>query len=158
MQAQQLILKDIHLPVAMGWWPPAIGWWIVAGGVPLSCLLIIWLYKRITKKTAVKSAKKLLAVIKQDTTAEDEDKLKQLSQLIRRVAISISPRAEVASLTGQAWLEYLDSSVKGKPFTLGVGAVFADAQYRQSPHPDLDITQLITLCENWLSAQKQPKK
>ena len=158
METEQLILKDIHLPEVMGWWPPAIGWWIVAILVPLSCLLMIWLYKRITRKTALKAAKKLLLSIKQDSTLEDDDKLKQLSELVRRVAISISPRAEAASLTGQAWLTYLDNSVKGTPFTQGVGAVFADAHYRQAPHPDLDMSQLMTLCEKWLSAQKEPKR
>ena len=26
----QLDLRDIHLPEAIGWWPPAIGWWLLA--------------------------------------------------------------------------------------------------------------------------------
>lgn len=158
MEAQQLELKDIHLPEIVGWWPPAIGWWIVAILAPLSCLLLVWLYKRITRKTALKSAKKLLISIKQDSSLEDDEKLKQLSELVRRVAISISPRAEVASLTGQAWLTYLDGSVKGTPFTQGIGVVFADAHFRRTPHPDLDLSQLMTLCEKWLAAQKEPKK
>lgn len=154
MGESQLILKDIHLPGVMGWWPPAIGWWILLVIIPLFIGFIIWLYRRITRKTAVKSAKKWLTLIEQDDTLDDQQKLIQLSELVRRAAISCSSRNEVASLTGQAWLSYLDSSVTGKPFTQGVGVVFADGHYRKQPYSNLEIAPLIALCKSWLSAQK----
>jgi hypothetical protein len=155
MQGQQLQLRDIHLPEAIGWWPPAPGWWILAILVPLFLLFSIVLYKRITRKTAKKTAKKLLLKLKQDTTLDDKHKLQEISALMRRTAISISPRAETASLTGQTWLKFLDSSVNGSPFTEGPGKFLADAHYQKQAVVDLDIPQLITLCEDWLKAQKQ---
>lgn len=159
MGHQQIELRDIHLPdTTFGWWPPAIGWWILAMTIPLLCVFIFWLCKRITRKTAVKTAKKLLLQIKHDTNLEDKYKLVELSELIRRVAISISPRKETASLIGRAWLEYLDSSVKGSPFTLGVGRYMADAHYQKSAVTGLDMSHLINLCEDWLNAQKENKK
>ncbi len=151
MGAQQLPLRDIHLPEAVGWWPPAIGWWVLAVLIPLLCWLVFWLYKRITRKTAVKTAKKILKNIKQDN---DIDTLIALSKLLRRVAISQAPRDEAASLTGQAWLEYLDKSVKGNPFTEGVGKVFANVHYQKQVATDLEIAAVIQLCETWLKAQK----
>ena len=157
MEPNQLTLRDIHLPDPIGWWPPAIGWWLLAVLVPLLCVLTLWLYKRITRKTAIKTAKKLLLKIKLDGSIDEMDKLIALSAVIRRVAISISPRAETASLTGQAWLEYLDSSVKGTPFTLGAGKVLANTHYQKTPATDLDIHALINVCEDWLKAQKTDK-
>lgn len=154
MEPQQLPLKDIHLPDMISWWPPAIGWWLVAISIPLIGLLIIWVYKRITRKTAVKSAKKLLLTITQNTTSNDIDKLTELSKLLRRVAISQSPRAESASLSGQPWLHYLDKSVNGSPFTQGAGKVLADTHYQPLPTTDLDINSVIKLCKTWLQAQK----
>ena len=65
MQPTQLPLKDIHLPDAISWWPPAIGWWLVAIFIPLLSFFLYWLYKRLTRKTAIKTAKKTLAMIKQ---------------------------------------------------------------------------------------------
>jgi cbb3-type cytochrome oxidase subunit 3 len=156
MEAQQLNLKDIHLPNVIGWWPPAIGWWLLAILIPLLCFLLFWLYKRITRKTAVKTAKKLLLKIKQDAQLSDRDKLTQLSALLRRVAISVSPRQKVASLTGEAWLKHLDSSVTGTPFTQGEGHVFAD-QYKKISSAELGIPSLIKVCEDWLKAQKNKK-
>ncbi len=157
-QAQALSLKDIHLPDAISFWPPAIGWWLLALTVILFCLFLVWWYKVVTRKTAVKDAKKQLLKIKQNTSTTDIEQLAALSSLFRRVAISISPRQETAGLTGQSWLTYLDSTVKGTPFTQGVGQSLADAHYQKQTDTQLHIPQLIQLCENWLKAQKENKQ
>ena len=153
MKPTLLDLKDIHEPEAIGWWPPAIGWWILAITAPLLIVLLVWLYKRLTRKTALKTANKLLAHIKRDSAQNNLQKLAELSTLFRRVAISVSPRATAAGLTGRQWLAFLDSSVKGAPFSEGIGQLLADAPYRQTPPTDQDIAQLIDLCADWLKAQ-----
>jgi hypothetical protein len=148
-----LDLKDIHEPEAIGWWPPAIGWWLLAIAVPLLIFLLVWLYKRLTRKTAIKTAGKLLAQIKQDASRDNHQKLSELSVLIRRVAISVSPREKTAGLTGRQWLAFLDRSVTGMPFSEGVGRLLVDGPYRNTQPTELEISQLITLCEDWLKAQ-----
>ena len=153
MNPTLLDLKDIHEPEVIGWWPPAIGWWILAVAIPLLIILLVWLYKRLTRKTALKTAYKILAQIKQDVTRDNLQKLSELSVLVRRVAISVSPRAKAAGLTGRQWLAFLDSSVKGLPFSEGVGQLLADAPYRKTPVTDQELSQLIDLCEDWLKAQ-----
>ncbi|MGZ4994906.1 MAG: DUF4381 domain-containing protein [Methylobacter sp.] len=153
MNPTLLDLKDIHEPEAIGWWPPAIGWWILAVLIPLLILLLVWLYKRLTRKTAIKTANNILAQIKQDQTRDNLQKLSDLSVLVRRVAISMSPRAKAAGLTGRQWLEFLDRSVKGLPFSDGAGRLLADAPYRKTPPTEQELSQLIDLCEDWLKAQ-----
>jgi hypothetical protein len=148
-----LDLKDIHEPEAIGWWPPAIGWWLLAIAIPLLVVLLVWLYKRLTRKTAIKTAGKILAQIKQDTDQDNHQKLSDLSVLIRRVAISVSPREKTAGLTGRQWLAFLDRSVTGMPFSEGVGRLLVDGPYRNTQPTELEISQLITLCEDWLKAQ-----
>ncbi|WP_333874266.1 DUF4381 domain-containing protein [Methylobacter sp.] len=153
MNPTLLDLKDIHEPEAIGWWPPAIGWWILAVFIPLLIIFLVWLYKRLTRKTAIKTANKLLTQIKQDQTRDNLQKLSDLSILVRRVAISVSPRAKTAGLTGRQWLEFLDRSIKGLPFSQGVGQLLADAPYRKTPPTEQELSQLIDLCEDWLKAQ-----
>lgn len=157
MEPGQLPLRDIHLPESIGWWPPAIGWWLLAILIPLLIALMVWLYRRITRKTAVKAAKKLLLQIKQDRQRDNNEKLKELSMLIRRVAISTAGRKECAGLTGQKWLEFLDHSVLGSPFTQGIGQLLANAPYQKSPPTDQEISQLTSLCDDWLNAQKNKR-
>lgn len=151
---QSLPLRDIHLPEAISWWPPAIGWWLLLVLIPLLIFGIWWLYKHLTRNTAVKSAKRLLTRIKDDPNTDDFQKLQQLSTWLRRVSISIAPRQNSAGLTGKAWLAYLDHGVAGSPFSEGIGQCLAEVQFRQSAPNDLDINALITLCETWLKGQK----
>jgi hypothetical protein len=153
MQPTQLPLKDLHLPDAIGWFPPAIGWWLIAVLIPLFIVFLYGCYKRFTRKTALKTAKQLLITIK-NSPVDNQQKLVELSALLRRVAISVTPRGQTASLTGQAWLAFLDSSLKDEPFTKGAGRCLADAPYRLSAPSELEISQLISLCEDWLKAQK----
>jgi cbb3-type cytochrome oxidase subunit 3 len=150
MHPSELPLRDIHLPEAIGWWPPAIGWWLLAIFIPLLLGFIAWLYRRLTRKTAIKTAKKLLIHLKQDKTLDAQQKLRQLSTLLRRVAVSILPRTHAASLTGRAWLAFLDQAVEGSPFSDGIGQLLADAPYRASVPTETDIAALINLCEDWL--------
>lgn len=153
-----LNLKDIHEPEAIVWWPPAVGWWIVAASIPLLVILMIWFYKKLVAKTAIKTASKLLAELKQDSSRDSLQKLCDLSVLVRRVSISVSPRTAVAGLTGRQWLIFLDRSVKGLPFSEGIGQLLADAPYRKTPPTELEISQLIVLCEDWLKSQAKNRK
>ena len=153
MPTTQLDLKDIHLPEAISWWPPAVGWWLLAVLIPLFIVFLYWLYKRLTRKTAIKTAKKQLASIKQYSALDNDKKLRELSMLLRRVSISVTPRAEVASLTGQQWLIFLDKSLVDAPFSKGCGQLLVSAPYRNTPPTELEMAQLISLCEDWLNAQ-----
>jgi hypothetical protein len=157
MQPTQLPLRDIHPPEAISWWPPAIGWWLLAVLIPLLIVFLYWFYKRLTRKTAINTAKKNLAAIKENPALDNSKKLRELSVLLRRVAISINPRTEVASLTGRQWLAFLDKSVTGEPFTEGCGQLLADAPYRNCSPTELEISQLISLFEDWLKAQTKYK-
>ena len=158
MPPKQLPLKDIHLPDTISWWPPALGWWLLAILIPLFIYGLYWFYKRVTRKTALKTAKKNLELIKLYTPEESEKQLRDVSALLRRVAISLSPRSQVASLTGQVWLAFLDTSVSGNPFTQGQGRLLADAAYRKTPPSAAEIAELLVLCETWLKAQSSHAK
>lgn len=152
MNAAQLPLKDIHLPQAVGWWPPAPGWWLLALLIPLAMLLLFWLYKTLTRKTAVKAAKKMLLDIQQNSEQTDFEKLCAISELLRRTAISCYPRAETAALTGSDWLQFLDSTLQGRPFSEGPGKILIDAPYRRHANSALPMDDLIRLCRDWLNS------
>ncbi len=155
MEPSQLPLKDIHLPEPVSWWPPAMGWWILLILIVALVFFSYWLYKRITRSTAIKTAIKILQDIKQDTGLSEEQKLAELSALIRRVAISLFPRKDVAGLTGKRWLEFLDETL-GEPRFSEKGKILTDARYRKDKSQG-DIAALIALCEDWLKVLKKRK-
>ncbi|MEQ1529111.1 MAG: DUF4381 domain-containing protein [Methylococcales bacterium] len=150
MQPEQLPLKDIHIPADIGWWPPAIGWWLLVILIPLAMALVYWLYQRMTRKTAIKTAQILLTDIKSNFGDDTGRQLRELSVLMRRVAISVVARQNVASLVGKDWLEFLDEKSTGTLFQQGIGQLLAEAPYSQYQPSAAEMSQLISLCEDWL--------
>ncbi|MGD0958560.1 MAG: DUF4381 domain-containing protein [Methylomonas sp.] len=150
----ELPLKDIHLPEAIGFWPPAPGWYMLAVLLPALAVLSIWAFKRARRKTVFKSAGQMLLAIKQDNSLDGLQTLTALSAWLRRVAISTAPRENVAGLSGAAWLAYLDSRLPDAPFSQGAGRCLAESQYRRAAPEDIDLDALFTLCERWLIQQK----
>lgn len=149
---EALALKDIHLPETIGWWPPAPGWWLLPLALILLIVAVRYLYRRLTRNTAVKNARKLLMQLRRQSL-EPSTCLKELSSLLRRTAISRDGRSQVAGLHGQAWLDYLDKNLPDAPFSQGVGRYLGDAHYRPTLPDDIDVDALFTLCERWLKQQ-----
>ena len=156
MQQTELPLRDIHIPDAISWWPPAIGWWILAVLIPFCLYLMFKLYKRVTRKTALKSAKKYFKTLRDDQQLTQQEKLIALSSLMRRTAVSLYPRADVASLTGENWLNFLDNSIADRGFNSDTGYLLTGSLYARDADTHY-LAALFTLCETWLNAQKEPK-
>jgi hypothetical protein len=158
----ELPLRDVHLPAEVSWWPPAIGWWLLAVLIPVILFVAYRAYKRLSRKNtlkrALKTARKHLDVIERDKTMSGTQKICELSVLIRRVAISVAPRTEVASLTGRAWLAFLDNGLKDGPFSKGIGRLLIEAPYRNTPPTDSEVARLISLCRDWLKNCARPKQ
>ncbi|MEE9397253.1 MAG: DUF4381 domain-containing protein [Methylococcales bacterium] len=151
MDPTKLPLRDIHLPDPIGWWPPAPGWWIAFGLLIFSVLSVLLVLKRLRRYKVRKTAAKQLALLRQ-TQIPVKEKISSLSALLRRVAITAYPRESVASLTGSAWLQFLDASLDSYDFSKGKGVLLIDAPYR----PDLpeslpnDLEMLFDLCDRWI--------
>jgi len=142
-----LPLRDIHLPNPIGWWPLAPGWWLLLFGVPALLILLWWLWRLVRRKTVKKLALAELESIAQ-SNADARDKVQDLAILLRRVSLSLYPREQVASLVGEQWLAFLDSTMGNGSFSKGVGRLFIEAPYRREVQTDLDA--LYALCREWV--------
>lgn len=116
----ELPLRDIHLPAPIGWWPPAPGWWILLFGMPALAFLLAWLWRFLRRQSPKKLAlRELESIAKAD--ADPLEKVRQLAVLLRRTALSVYPREEVAGLVGEAWLAFLDAPLKTNLGRVGKG-------------------------------------
>ena len=79
-----------------------------------------------------------------------------LSALLRRTAISVYPPEQVASLTGQAWLEFLDRPFKEKKFSSIQGQQLINNPYQRTI--DSDLKPLFEFAKQWLTAVKGNEK
>ena len=152
---ENLPLRDIHLPDPVSWWPPAPGWW----GLVMFCLLLIlmvWALMRARRRGRLKkqSLIELQQFIEKFQSDGDVQQLTaQLSVLLRRLALSLYPRRQVAALTGTEWLRFLDMSLtpdgNDKALSEGVGRVLIEAPY--NPNSQVDGIALINLIQRWIT-------
>lgn len=148
---QALPLRDIHLPPAPGFWPPAPGWWVLA------ILLLVGLLTAIVYGLRLhrlhRHRRNVLAALAQlgegeSTGSRGAPLAAAVSALLKRVALARFPRKEVASLTGEAWLTFLDRTGGGGGFVNGPGRVLAAAPY--TPEAVVDGAALIDLAKDWV--------
>ena len=159
--ATDLPLRDIHLPDPVSWWPLAPGWWIIAGSLLFLVIIFFLVRKYYQSKALHRDANAELERIKQQfaLNKNQTELVQALSILLRRSCISFYPRHETASLTGEAWLKYLDATSptfasSTSTFYKGAGKIIASTPYMsESSDIKIDCDALITLCETWILAQ-----
>jgi hypothetical protein len=77
---------------------------------------------------------------------------------LRRANISYYPKSNIAGLTGEQWLQHLDST-NDRPhadlaFQSETGHVLTSAPYLpDDTELDFDAEKLISLCESWLTSR-----
>ena len=145
MDPEQIPLRDLHLPEAVGWWPLAPGWWLLMGlaAVGLALLLRQYLRRRArgaARRHALQQLKELTAEYEQHRDAVRFSAA--LSELLRRTMLAYAPRQEVAGLTGDAWLAWLDRDLDAPRFQTAAGRKLLEMPYRR-PDEDLAAMELI---------------
>ena len=99
-------LRDIVTPPPPSAWPWAPGWWILLIlGLLLLSTSIWWFWRWRQRSRPRRLALKQLAQLQQQEA--DPQTLRQLSQLLREVALQSHPWEQVACLNGKRWLEFL---------------------------------------------------
>lgn len=156
MSADLSQLRDIHLPPPVSWWPPAPGWWLLLATMTLLVLLVIAVRRWVRLRRWRREARAVIAQLRKQHQQRPETGrvvVEKLSVLMRRVATTRFPAAEVASLSGDEWLKFLDRQTKkGNPFQQGKGRLLAQAPYR-SQHVNIpQVEALLKLCDQWIAA------
>ena len=120
-------LRDIIVPPPVPWWPPAPGWWIVAAALlGMFAILVVRMMRHYRRNAYRRAALAELAAL---DPVNDTARVLALSAILKRTALVAYPRAEVASLTGTAWLAFLDRTVGTDAFTTGPGTALERAAY-----------------------------
>ena len=153
-------LKDIVEPAAIAWWPPA------PGMVLLGVLVLIWAavaallwWRRWHHNAYRREALGELADIARQMGADPTrvDGMRQLSVLLKRVALAAYPRVQVASLAGDQWVAFLDQAVNKDIFSKGPGRLLTSAMTEPRPGDALtaaDCDQAVEAVRQWITAHQ----
>jgi hypothetical protein len=164
-------LHDIVEPTAVSWMPSTVGW-VIVGVVLLGMALRSgWLRYRRWQADAYRRAGlvELLSLRAAVLGTEgspvgdgiggsgEREALASLPALVKRVALAAADRGEVAAMTGDVWLAWLDGSYHRPAFTHGVGRLLPELAYAPGLAGRLDrteIDQLLGLVEDWIRTHR----
>ncbi len=142
-------LRDIHLPEQVSWWPLAFGYWLLLALVVVTVVLWYRRYRRFAIRRAASRELKLLA--SQFVTHNDSHELaRAVNVMLRRTLLSLEPRNEVASLTGENWIKRVHACVADSGFTFSerVQQLLTEGVYKVSV--DVDANTLVSECRQWV--------
>jgi len=131
-------LRDIFIPDPPLFWPPAPGAWVALGMVLAILLFIAWRLHTVRKRNAYRKAGLLL--LRSAETAYD------VAVVVKRVALAVFPREQVASLYGQDWVEFLHESCPRSHFTAMLAIEAGDV-------PDTEVVKLASI---WIRHHRVP--
>jgi hypothetical protein len=124
MQAQELVLRDVHVPPPPPLWPPAPGWWLLAIAVLLllatACAIGLWRKRR--RQAWLKLFNEACAQVSPPA------RIAAISELLRRAARRVDKQAD--RLQGEDWLRFLDGK-KSSDFSAGPGRLLLEGGYRR---------------------------
>ncbi len=153
----ELPLRDIHLPGGVSWWPVAPGWWLILVLI-IMIAMIIWAVR--VNKTRRLLRKQALSELQQIELAYSQHQnSRQLasdcSALLRRVCISRFARTDVAGLTGEAWLQFLNQHHNTAPFKDDIAIALLQAPYQKEFA--FNSQSLLSSCRAWLEQLPPPQ-
>ena len=149
-------LRDIALPEKISFWPPAMGFWILLGLVMIVLSYIALKKYKDWSMNAYRRAGLILLKELGDNFSVDnqEATVENISLILKRVALVAYSREKVASLTGDAWLDFLNESYGGKEFLDHPAVLLKDASYHQRKEnivDENDVKKLLFLAQTWIT-------
>jgi hypothetical protein len=132
-------LRDIVIPDAPPYWPPAAGFWVALGMVVVILLLVAWRLHTVRNRNAYRKAG--LMLLSNAETAYD------VSVVLKRVALAVFPREQVASLYGDEWAAFLHKTCPQSYFK---ALVSSDSGAEPGEN-------LVELADTWIRHHRVPK-
>jgi hypothetical protein len=157
-------LNDIVVPPPVPWWPPAFGWYVL--GLVL-ILIIAWLVWRGLRRRQAEAYRRAalaeLAGLSRRISQPEKSReaLAELPELLKRTALAAWPREEIASLSGERWLDFLDRTGGTDKFKQGPGRLLLQISY--TPYQELtdlgpeQIDGLTRTLRDWIVKHQTPK-
>lgn len=158
-------LHDVVAPEPVSLLPATPAWLVVAA---LLIVGLAWLAIRALRRHRRNHYRREAVVelrgieSRLGSAATREAALVELPVLVKRVALELAPRDEVAALSGAAWLAFLDRTWEGAAFAAGPGRLLPEIAYgtptRLATMPHADVDALVALLERWIPGHRPPNR
>ncbi len=146
-------LRGLALPEPPAYTPDTLAWWVLLGALLLGLLVLgVLLWRRWRARRYRREGKIALRALAADLDdpARRRAAAQALPALVKRVALAAWPRDEVADLTGDDWLAFLDESYGGHEFQAGPGRLLATMAYDATAPDTAAWPPLVDLVGRWM--------
>lgn len=154
-------IQEITLPEPISYTPHTIGWLILLIVIVIIALILSYNRYRHWQANRYRTfALERLAEIEQAAQVPETRvrSLIDLPVLIKQTALQAFPRDEIAQLSGQQWLRFLDRSCNTQEFTQGVGQLLPSLAYQSTLAlanlSEQRVTNLIGLIRQWITTHQ----
>lgn len=145
-------LHDLVVPEGVPWWPVAPGWWVLAGLLLAGTAMVAWrAWRRRLRNAYRREALALIDRLESAPPDSDEACVSAVSTVLKRAALTVWPRAEVASLSGEAWLRFLDRTAGVECFTAGAGCCLGEGRFLADRRGAVDLPALLEVARLWIA-------
>ncbi len=137
-------LQDIVTPPPVSWWPLATGWWVLFATLLVGAVIIAFRVWQSWRGNAYRRA--ALRELRTAKTVPD------IADILKRTALAANPRAEVASLTGITWSQWLVQTL-GEPVPDQIGEALGRGVFAEADN--IDVSQVVKFAENWIRCHRR---
>lgn len=140
---------EVVSPAAISWWPQTTGWWWV--GAALVAVLGRYGWRRLRHWYRNRYRREAAARLQQlaATTAHD-NWLLEINRLLKLTALAAFSREQVASLSGDAWVSFLNRQCETPPFSSQQGQLLALGAYTCQTVEAAHRQQMVDACLTWV--------
>ncbi len=139
-------LHDIVLPEPVSRMPQTSAWWVLLGLllVVLGCAVYVF----VRRWRANRYRRQALARL------DDLEDAVAIPVLVKQTALAAWPRSEIASLSGDPWLRFLDASYGGNGFTEGPGRLLPTLAYEARALDPEEQRALVGVVRDWIRGHR----
>lgn len=120
-------LADIHLSPPVSWWPPAPGWWVLAFVALIALWFALQLLRKLKRSTHARRQlqQRRQALLSQLHTLQRQWQQQRnpvlsaaaLSVFLRQLVVNHQPREQVAAMSDQQWLSFIQKNILSATLT-----------------------------------------
>jgi hypothetical protein len=144
-------LRDVHLPEAVSAWPPAPGWWIATAIIIAGlCAMAFFAWRRHQQRGYLRDALLKMQALPLQETLTPAEQLHRANDILKRCAMTAYPDKDIAPLSGESWLAFLNQYCDSPLFE--DSDYWLRAWYKHEVSSDISRA-FIARAETWLKQQ-----
>ncbi len=139
---------EVVSPAAISWLPQTAGWAVLAA--LLAVLLLRYGWRRLRHWYRNRYRREALARLRVIAQSAQQDTLVELNKLLKLTALAAYSREQVARLSGQEWVAFLNQRCASPPFSPEHGRLLAQGVYEGAAVSDATRQALHGACLAWV--------